>query len=114
QERDHRLFALLGNDGQLDLALLDIENGVCRIALLKNTNVRLVSRDRSSAVRLVQKRLDVESLGFFGSHRQSILSRKKYPIPPAWCKSRHFPVRACHFFFRRSVRLVFGSAGGAS
>jgi hypothetical protein len=30
---DHRLFPLVGNNGDLDLALLDVEHGIRRIAL---------------------------------------------------------------------------------
>ena len=33
QKRDHRLFALVGNNGEFQLALLDLENRVGRVAL---------------------------------------------------------------------------------
>ena len=33
QDRDNRFLSLLGNDGELDLTVLDIKDGVCRFSL---------------------------------------------------------------------------------
>jgi hypothetical protein len=36
QDGEDRFFALLGQDPQLDLAFLDVEDGICRVSLRKD------------------------------------------------------------------------------
>jgi hypothetical protein len=43
QDRDDRFFALLGNDGKLELACLNVEDGVRKIALREDLLVLLES-----------------------------------------------------------------------
>ena len=44
EHRDHRFLALLGHDRELDLALLDIENGIGGLALPVDRILELVFR----------------------------------------------------------------------
>jgi len=48
QDRNHRLFSLLGDDGQLNLTLLDIEHGIRRISLREHDLVLEGSEERFS------------------------------------------------------------------
>jgi len=54
QNCDDCFLSLLGQDGELDLAFFDIENGVGRFALNKNAVVGTVFGTRLSAVGLGQ------------------------------------------------------------
>jgi hypothetical protein len=60
QNRDHRFFALLGYDGQLNLAILDIEDGIRRIPLRKNNVLLLGLEDRFAAADLSEEELEIE------------------------------------------------------
>ena len=61
QDGDHRLLALTGDDRQLDLTLLDVEERVCRVALGKDPGLDPVPVDRSPAICPGKKDLWIES-----------------------------------------------------
>jgi hypothetical protein len=63
QNRDHRFFALLGHNGQLDLAILDIEDGIRRIPLGKNNVLLLGRENRLSATDLGEEGLEIKLCG---------------------------------------------------
>jgi hypothetical protein len=52
---DDGLFALLGNDSDLDLALLDVEDRICRVALGEYNLILAVSRNASALADLGEK-----------------------------------------------------------
>ena len=60
QERDNRFFALIGDHRQLHLALLDVEDSVCRVALSKYFAVLRIDRERSTFPYLGQEQFGVE------------------------------------------------------
>src|SRR6184192_2913585 len=61
QDCNHRFLALLGNDGELDLALLDVKNRVRDLSLRKNNLILPVFGYRFSLANLGKK--------FFGIKR---------------------------------------------
>ena len=42
QDGNHRFLALLGNDGEFDLALLDVENSIRGLSLREDSLILLV------------------------------------------------------------------------
>ena len=60
QDRDDRLLALLGDNGDFDLALLDIENCIRRTALREDRLVLLIFGDSSPDVFRVQENFGIE------------------------------------------------------
>jgi hypothetical protein len=60
QDCDHCFFALLGNDGEFDLALLDIKNRVRDLSLRKNDLILPIFEYRFSLARLGEKFFGVE------------------------------------------------------
>jgi hypothetical protein len=69
QDRDDRLFSLFGDDREFDLAFLDVEDGVGRLALRENFLVLLVIRQGPSFVDLGQKHFAIESRWSFPFHK---------------------------------------------
>src|SRR3989442_678722 len=61
QDCNHRFLALLGNDGELDLALLDVKNRVRDLSLRKNNLILPIFGYRFSLAHLGEK--------FFGIKR---------------------------------------------
>src|SRR4030095_16263049 len=55
QDGNHRFLALLGNDGELDLALLDVKNRVRNLSLRKNNLILPIFGYRFSLARLGKK-----------------------------------------------------------
>src|ERR1700724_1444887 len=60
QDCDHRFLALLGNDGELDLALLDVENRVRDLSLSKNDLILPIFGYRFSLAHLGEKFFGIE------------------------------------------------------
>jgi hypothetical protein len=60
QNGDHRFLALLGNDGELDLALLDVKNGVGDLPLRKNDLILPLFGYRFSLAYLGEKPFGIE------------------------------------------------------
>jgi hypothetical protein len=54
-DSDYRFFALFGDNGQFDLAVLNIKNGVCYLPLRKDELGGLVFGNRSALTYLGQK-----------------------------------------------------------
>ena len=61
---DDRFLPLLGYDNDLDLALLDVENGVGGVALREDILIFSIGRYRPSAIHGAQEGFHVESLFF--------------------------------------------------
>ncbi len=81
QDCNHRFLALLGNDSELDLALLDVKNRVSNLALRENGLILPVLGYRFSLTRLGEK--------YFGIKRGLALSSsQRYPF---FDKSSLFP-----------------------
>src|SRR6059058_5465845 len=55
QDCNHRFLALLGNDGELDLALLDVKNRVRDLSLRKNNLILPIFGYRFSLAHLGEK-----------------------------------------------------------
>jgi hypothetical protein len=66
---DYRFLALFGYNGELDLAGLNIEDGVGRIALRENPLVLSVICQSPSFADLGQKSFGIESRPSFSFHR---------------------------------------------
>jgi len=60
QYSNNRLFALFGNYRKLDLAFLDVRNGVGRVTLGEDYSILLVSSPLSASARLGQKQLGIK------------------------------------------------------
>src|SRR6266478_1621422 len=60
QDCNHRFLALLGNDSELDLALLDVKNRVRNLSLRENDFVPPVFGYRFSLTRLGEKYFGIE------------------------------------------------------
>src|SRR6266478_7576537 len=63
QDCNHRFLALLGNDGELDLALLDVKNRVRDLSLRKNNLILPIFGYRFSLAHFVR---DLETSGLRG------------------------------------------------
>src|SRR3981189_2619479 len=85
---DDRLLPLVGNDGNLDLALLDIEDGIRGIALREDNLILAILGYGSSLADFGEKGLGIECWSsFFGHNRASGLRRQfvsKTITPPRW------------------------------
>jgi hypothetical protein len=68
QDGDHRFLALLGNDGELDLPLLDVKNGVGDLPLRENNLILPVFRYRFSLAHLGEKPFGIEGELSFAFH----------------------------------------------
>src|SRR5207237_5738114 len=55
QDCNHRFLALLGNDGEFDLALLDVENRVRDLSLRKDNLILPIFGNRFSLAHLGEK-----------------------------------------------------------
>lgn len=73
QDGNYRFLALLGNDGDFDPALLDVKNGIGRLALRKYRLVLRVSRKSASGARLSEKVAYIELQMRLGCHARSFL-----------------------------------------
>ena len=60
QDRNHRFLALLGDDSELDLALLDVEDRVRHLSLRKNNLIPPIFGYRFSLAHLGEKRFGIE------------------------------------------------------
>jgi len=60
QDCDYRFLALLGNDSELDLALLDVKNGVRDLSLGKDNLILPISRYRLAPTHLGEKYLGIK------------------------------------------------------
>src|ERR1700730_10810906 len=73
QDCDHRFLALLGNDGELDLALLDVKNRIRDLSLRKNNLILSIFGYRFPLVHVGEK--------YFGIKRGfNSLSHKGFPF----------------------------------
>ena len=68
QKCDHGFLALLGDDGLLDLAALDVENGIRGIALPEHDLILPIIGNGSSAIYLGEKHLGIERQLCFAFH----------------------------------------------
>src|SRR5580658_6389768 len=68
QDAHDRFLASLGNDGELDLAFLDVKDRVRDVALRKNNLTRPIIGNGSSAVYSREKRFGIERDLLFASH----------------------------------------------
>src|SRR5580700_255052 len=82
QDRNHRFLALLGNDSELDLALLDVKNRVRDLSLRKNNLILSIFGYRFSFAHLGEKCFGIKR-GFNSlPHKGSLsLSHKGGPFP---------------------------------
>src|SRR5580693_1907582 len=71
-----RFLAPLGNDGELDLALLDVKNGVCRIALPEHNFILSIIVNGSPAIYLREKHFGIERELCFAFHCWPSRSRR--------------------------------------
>src|SRR5205823_13673980 len=86
QDCNHRFLALLGNDGELDLALLDVKNRVRDLSLRKNNLILPIFGYRFSLAHLGEKFFGIKR-GFnslphkgspFSSDRKSVRVGKEF------------------------------------
>src|ERR1700731_4054666 len=82
QDGDHRFLALLGNDRELDLALLDVKDRVRDLSLRKNNLILSIFGYRFSLAHLGEKYFGIKR-GFNSlPHKGSLsLSHKGGPFP---------------------------------
>src|SRR4249920_2860636 len=69
-------LAPLGNDGELDLALLDVKNGVRRIALPEHNFILSIIVNGSPAIYLREKHFGIEQELYFAFHCWPSCSRR--------------------------------------
>jgi hypothetical protein len=72
QNSDDRFLSVVGDDRELDLAFLDIKDGVRRFALREDNLFLMVFRSGSSVASLGQKELGIEWNLFFRCHTQPL------------------------------------------
>src|ERR1700694_3091238 len=77
QDRNHRFLALLGDDSELDLALLDVENRVRDLSLRKNNLIPPIFGYRFSLAHLGEKRFGIERCLASLPQKRSLLFRSK-------------------------------------
>jgi hypothetical protein len=68
-ESDHGFLALLGNHGDLALAVHDVKDSICRISLAEDYFISSIFRFSPSAICVGEERLKNEGLlplGFYG------------------------------------------------
>src|SRR5581483_3827752 len=70
QQGDHGFFALLGDDGEFDLALLDIKHGIRRATLRKDYLFLPTLQDRFAAADFGEEGFGIERPGVFGCHQR--------------------------------------------
>jgi len=70
EDGDHRFFALRGDDGELHLPALDVEDGVGHIALYEDQALRSVGRECSAGTDVGEERLGIERV--LGCHTQPL------------------------------------------
>jgi hypothetical protein len=76
---NNRLFALLGYDGDFDLALLDVEDGIRPVALREDPLLVAIIRYGPLAVHGAKEGLHVEwTLLFYFSHIASYLQARSH------------------------------------
>src|ERR1043166_7590923 len=80
QRRDHGFLPLLGDDGLLDLAALNEENAIRRVALPVYDLILAIIGNGSSAVYFREKHFGIERQLSWAFHRRPSLNRA-YPHP---------------------------------
>src|SRR5436190_19009251 len=82
QDGNHRFLALLGNDRELDLALLDVKNRVRDLSLRKNNLILSIFGYRFSFAHLGEKYLGIKR-GFNSLPQKGslFLSHERDPFP---------------------------------
>src|ERR1700722_20312770 len=75
-------LAPLGNDGKLDLALLDVKNRVRRIALPEHNFILSIIVNGSTAIYLREKHFGIERELYFAFHLQALLIARDTPHAP--------------------------------
>src|ERR1043166_3885005 len=104
QKRDHGFLPLLGDDGLLDLAALNEENAIRRVALPVYDLILAIIGNGSSAVYFREKHFGIERQLSWAFHRRPSLARA-YPHPRrSYAASREAPSDA-----RSSVVAAPGS-----
>src|SRR5204863_6471540 len=82
QDGNHRFLALLGNDGEFDLALLDVKNRVRDLSLRKNNLILPIFGYRFSLAHLGEKCFGIKR-GFDSfPHKGGPFLSQGLPIPP--------------------------------
>jgi hypothetical protein len=80
QDCNDRFLALLGNDSELDLALLDVKDCVCNLSLREDSLILAVFGYRLSFAHLGEKSFGIERNSL--PHKGSLsLSHKGGPFP---------------------------------
>src|ERR1700732_3324736 len=78
EDCNHRFLALLGNDSELDLALLDVKNRVRDLSLRKNNLILSIFGYRFSFAHLGEKCFWIKRGFSFLPHKGLPLSRVEY------------------------------------
>src|SRR6476659_1745540 len=82
QDCNHRFLALLGNDGELDLALLDVKNRVRDLSLRKNDLILPIFGYRFSLAHFGEKLFRIErGLASFPHKDSPVLPEQKLLSP---------------------------------
>src|SRR6266446_5513666 len=76
QDCNHRFLALLGNDRELDLALLDVKNRVRELSLRENNLILPVFGDGFPPTHLGEKCFGIERQLLYAFHSRPSLSRR--------------------------------------
>src|SRR5258707_12372182 len=83
QDCNHRFLALLGNDGELDLALLDVKNRVRDLSLRKNNLILPLFGYRFSLAHLGEKFFGIKRGLVHHGHEDCAHSRAERPTASA-------------------------------
>ena len=116
---DDRFLALLGNDGELRLAFLNVEDRIARVALGKDDLALAVLADASAVPDTGEKRFCIECGSALGRHHMTFHNNHKlfWPVRklPANCRTRWggpYPSngRRMTIIFRCRILVVSGDS----
>ena len=80
QSGEDRFLALLGHHPEFDPAFLNVEDGICRIALGKDDLPPAQLKSGFSGTDLGQEQLGIESRLSFGFHKARLPARHSGPV----------------------------------
>ncbi len=116
---DERFLALLGNDGELRLAFMNVEDRIARVALGKDDLALAVLADASAVPDTGEKRFCIECGSALGRHHMIFQNNHKlfWPVRklPANCRTRWsgpYPSnsRRMTIIFRCRILVVSGDS----
>src|SRR5258707_3737828 len=81
KDGNHRFLALLGNDGEFDLALLDVKNRVRDLSLRENNLILPIFGYRFSLAHLGEKYFGIQTFSSLPHKGSPFSSRKGCPFP---------------------------------